>query len=86
MAAHDPAVRLETVAATAGLALFTLRKAVAAGKSTPADITQPGTPNRSAHAWRLSTIRAWNPAVTARCAALEHPLKPAPRTPLKRRL
>jgi len=70
MTAHDPAVRLETVAAAAGVALFTLRRAVAAGSLPPADITLPGKPRPTAiRAWRLSTIRAWNPAVADRCAA-----------------
>ena len=29
-------------------------------------------------AWRLSTIRAWNPAVAARCLALLHTLESFP--------
>ncbi|KAB2923291.1 MAG: hypothetical protein F9K25_18555 [Candidatus Contendobacter sp.] len=64
----DPAVRLETVAAAAGVALFTLRRAIAAGSFPQADVTLGGTP-LSIRAWRLSTIRTWNPAVADRCAA-----------------
>lgn len=64
----DPVVRLETVAAAAGVALFTLRRFVAAGSFPPADVTLSGTPI-PIRAWRLSTLRAWNPAVADRCAA-----------------
>lgn len=77
MAAHDPVVRLETVAAAAGLALFTLRRAVAAGSFPPADITLLGTPS-PVRAWRLSTVRAWNPAVADRCAAILAALETIP--------
>ena len=38
-AEYDPAVRLETVAAAAGVALNTLRKARVAGKIPPPDTT-----------------------------------------------
>ena len=76
-AEFDPAVRLEAIAAAAGLALFTLRRAVAAGKIPPADITLHGTP-QPVHAWKLSTLRAWNPAVADRCAALLRALETIP--------
>lgn len=70
-AEFDPAVRMEAVAAAAGVALNTLRKARVAGKIPPPDATlretRYGIPAR---AWRLSTIRAWNPAVAERCARL----------------
>ena len=77
MTAHDPAVRLETIAAAAGLALFSLRRFIAAGKIPPADLVLGGTP-QPVRAWRLSTIRAWNPAVADRCAAFAAILKNIP--------
>ena len=67
----------EAIAAAAGLALFTLRRAVAAGKIPPADITLHGTP-QPVHAWKLSTLRAWNPAVADRCAAILRALETIP--------
>lgn len=73
----DPAVRLETVAVAAGMALFSLRRFVAAGKMPPADVTLYGTWN-PIRAWRLSTIRAWNPAVADRCAAILAALEKVP--------
>ena len=66
----DPAVRLETVAAAAGLALFTLRRAIAAGKIPPPDALLWDGSTRPANVWRLSTIRAWNPRIADRCAAI----------------
>ena len=70
-AEFDPAVRLETVAAAAGVALNTLRKARVAGKIPPPDAVV-----RRACVWKLSTIRAWNPAVADRCARLIEPIPP----------
>ena len=64
-AEFDPAVRLETVAAAAGMALNTLRLARVAGKIPPPDAVV-----RRACVWKLSTIRAWNPTVADRCARL----------------
>lgn len=73
----DPVVRLETVAAAANLALFSLRRRLAAGEIPPADITLPGKPS-AIRAWRLSTIRAWNPSVAARCAVIAAALDAIP--------
>ena len=64
-AEYDPAVRLETVAACAGLALNSLRRARRAGEIPPPDAVV-----RRACVWKLSTIRAWNPRIADRCAAL----------------
>ena len=80
MTTQDPAVRLEAIAAAAGLALFTLRRAVSAGKIPPADITLPGTP-QPIHAWKLSTLHSWNPAIADRCAALLRALEAIPLDP-----
>ena len=78
-AEFDPAVRLETVAAAAGVALNTLRKARVAGKIPPPDATLRESRNGiPARAWKLSTIRAWNPTVADRCAAILEALDKAP--------
>ena len=75
----DPAVRLEAVAAAAGLSLNSLRRARVAGKIPPPDAEiQESEYGPPARAWKLSTIRSWNPAVADRCARLieESPLPP----------
>ena len=65
----DPAVRFETLAVASGVALITLRRTLAAGRIPPADLTLPARP-LPIRAWRLSTLRKWNPAVAHRCAAI----------------
>ena len=72
----DPAVRYETAAVAAGVSLFTLRRQMRAGRIPPADLTLPAIPE-PIRAWRLSTLRKWNPVLAHRCAvilaALEDP-------------
>ena len=67
----DPVVRLETLAVACNVALNTIRRARLEGH-IPAPDTLYKTPKsgQPARAWKLSTIRAWNPAVADRCAAL----------------
>lgn len=77
MTAHDPAVRLETVAAAAGRATDTLRRARAKGRFPAPDALIEGR-STPACGWRLSTIRAWNPAVADRCARLIADPEPLP--------
>ena len=77
-AQSDPAVRLETVAVAAGLALFSCRRFVAAGKIPQSDLTLSGTA-KPIRAWRLSTIRSWNPGVADRCAAIVRALEQFPK-------
>lgn len=70
-AESDPAVRLEAVAAAAGLSLNSLRRARVAGRVPPPDAAiQESGYGPPARAWKLSTIRSWNPAVADRCARL----------------
>lgn len=75
----DLAVRLEAVAAAAGLSLNSMRRARVAGRVPPpdAEIQESGY-GPPARAWRLSTIRAWNPAVADRCAAVLTALETVP--------
>lgn len=65
----DPAVRIETLSVAANVALISLRRHMARGRIPPADITIPALPV-PIRAWRLSTLRAWNPSVARRCAAV----------------
>lgn len=65
----DPAVRIETLAVASDLALITMRRYLAAGRIPPADLELPAVPV-PIRAWRLSTLRAWNPSVARRCAAV----------------
>lgn len=65
----DPCVRYETAAVAAGVSLFTLRRHMRAGRIPPADLTLPARP-LPIRAWRLSTLRAWNPAIAHRCAVI----------------
>lgn len=76
-ARSDPAVRLETLAAAAGMALNTLRRLRVAGKIPQADAVIGGK-RPPARAWKLSTIRAWNPHVADRCAAILTALENVP--------
>ena len=66
---HDPAVRFETLAVALGVSVLTLRRNLAAGKLPAPDLSIPALPVHI-RAWRLSTLRKWNPAVAQRCAAL----------------
>lgn len=69
MSESDPAVRLEVMAAACGLAFNSLRRARVAGRIPPPDTEIRKTPTGLvARGWKLSTIRAWNPAVAERCA------------------
>ena len=65
----DPAVRAETLCVASDLALISLRRNMTAGKIPPTDIELPARPV-PIRAWRLSTLRAWDPAVAHRCAVI----------------
>lgn len=78
MTHSDPAIRLETLAAALGVALQTVRRARIAGKIPETDTVIKPLFGQPARAWKLSTIRAWNPAVADRCAQLA----PAPLPPM----
>ncbi len=75
----DPVVRLETLAVACNVALNTIRRARLEGH-IPAPDTLYKTPKsgQPARAWKLSTIRAWNPAVADRCAAILAALETLP--------
>ncbi len=75
----DPVVRLETLAVACNVALNTIRRARLEGH-IPAPDTLYKTPKsgQPARAWKLSTIRAWNPAVADRCAAILAALETVP--------
>ena len=87
------AVRAEILAAGADLAINTLHTQMRSGliprPDTAVLLKRLGLPSRG---WTLTSLYAWRPDIAARCAAilaaleqhpLEHPLKPAPRTPAK---
>ena len=68
MSESDPAVRLEVMATACGLAFNSLRRARLAGRIPPPDTEVRKKPTSvPARAWKLSTVRAWNPAVAERC-------------------
>lgn len=74
-------VRLETLATAAGVALNSVRRGVAIGEiPKPDGLQRLGRNSPPAVAWRLSTIRRWNPAVAARCAAILDALENLPRS------
>ena len=75
----DPVVRLETLAVACNVALTPIRRARLEGH-IPAPDTLYKTPKsgQPARAWKMSTIRAWNPAVADRCLPLLRPAEPIP--------
>ena len=75
----EPVIRAEALAAGADISLNALYRGLRQGRIPPSDslVRSNGGP---ACAWKLSTIRAWDPAVAARCAALVDALE---KTPLK---
>lgn len=77
IAQADPAARIEVIAAAAGLAVYTIRTMQAAGSFPPSDSIQIR-PFKSAYAWKISTLRAWNPVVADRCLAVLEALEKAP--------
>lgn len=77
----DPPVRLEHLAAAANLSLQALRKARRSGKvPQPDSFISPRACGPVARAYKLSTIRAWDPAIAERCARM---LDPDPTPPDK---
>ena len=89
----DPAVGIATVATAMKSSEHTITAHYMAGGMPPPDsLVRDVRGLRKTRAWRLSTLHTWRPDVADRCAAilaaleqhpLEHPLKPAPRTPAK---
>ena len=70
-AQSDPAVTVTVVATAINRSEKTLTLAYMAGELPPPDSTIRDSRNRARiRGWRLSTIRAWNPAVADRCAAI----------------
>ena len=75
----DPAVSVTVLSAAMGLSERTLTCSYMAGKSPWPDSIIRDTRNRaSIRGWRLSTLRAWNPTVAARCLATLRALETIP--------
>lgn len=80
---HDPLITAWMLCPAVGKGEQALYLDMLKGRIPPADARhpQPGTKAGSrTRAWRLSTLRAWNPDVAARCAAIAAVLE---RIPLK---
>ncbi len=70
-AQSDPAVTVTIVATAINRSEKTLTLAYVAGELPPPDSTIRDARNRARiRGWRLSTLRAWNPTVADRCAAI----------------
>lgn len=67
----EPAVRIEAIAAATDLSLNSVARALRQGRIPKADTFIRRSSNGGpACAWKLSTLRAWNPAIAERCARL----------------
>ena len=62
-------VRFELLAAAAGVSFVTLRRRYRAGMLPTPDLSIPAAPAYIS-AWRVSTLREWDPALGDRCAAM----------------
>lgn len=82
-------IRLETLSAALQISNVAVRKRFAKGELPTPDATVdlrklmrrttvPGT--QEAMAWRLETLKRWNPAVATRCAAIQRALAEYPLT------
>ena len=73
MTDHDPMIAAWMLCPAVGKGEQALQLDILKGRIPPHDLCypQPGTKagNRT-RAWRLSTLRAWNPVVADRCAAI----------------
>ena len=79
----DPAVTVAALATATFRSEKTLTVAYMAGELPPPDSTIRDARNRAKiRAWRLSTIRAWNPEVAARCQAILDALERIPLKPV----
>ena len=91
-ASESAAVRAETLAAGADLAVNTLYLQIRSGLIPPPDVAilppRHGVPTKG---WTLSTLSAWRPDIADRCAAIHAVLEaiplvtPAARPPAKHR-
>lgn len=80
-AKSDPAVSIAVLSAAMRLSEKTLTVAYRTGKAPMPDSVIRDVRNRAAiRGWRLSTLKAWNPAVAARCLALLNTLEQFPQT------
>jgi hypothetical protein len=59
---YDPVVKPEVLAAVLAVSVCTVTRDTARGKVPPPDIT----PHRRCVAWRLSTIKCWNPYIAGK--------------------
>ncbi len=80
-AEKDPLVIAWMLATALGKGEQSLRIDLLKGLIPPADTRAPFRPRSpAARAWKLSTIRAWNPIVAERCAAIQRALADHPLT------
>lgn len=59
-------VRSELICVAAGIAFETLKQYERKGKIPKRDAF----PNKNSRAWRMGTVRRWNPRLAERCAGL----------------
>lgn len=73
----DPLIRLVVLSAAMERSEQLIYREILRGALPPHDAL---TPLRHSHArtWKLSTLRAWNPTVAARCAAILAALETVP--------
>lgn len=77
----DPPVTISTLATALGVSDHRITIRYLRGDFPAPDSSVRNRRNKpGTRAWRLSTIRAWNPAVADRCAALLHTLEQFPQT------
>ncbi len=78
MTATDPSVSIAVLSASMRLSEKTLTVAYMAGKVPLPDSICRNERGPAIRGWRLSTIRAWNRPVAARCAAILEALDKIP--------
>lgn len=77
----DPSVTISTLAAALNVSDHRITVRYLRGDlPAPDSSVRTSRNSKGTRAWRLSTIRAWNPAIADRCAALLHTLESFPQT------
>ena len=77
---HDPLVRIEAVALSSCHSGRQINRLAVLKRMPPYDAYIPNGRHKPALGWRISTLRAWNPAIADRCAAIMDALENLPKT------
>ena len=76
----DPAITVSTLATALQISEHRVTVRYCRGDIPPPDSSVRATRNgQGVRAWRLSTIRDWNPAVAEKCLAILHALERFPK-------